>query len=82
MKIKLYGADRCHKTQYYIQFLKNRKLTFDFLDVEKNEQFAQELRNLYENKRLNFPTITIGSKKLRNPSDKELIKWLNKLKTS
>lgn len=82
MKIKLYGADRCHKTQYYMQFLKNRKLTFDFLDVEKNEQFAQELRNLYENKRLNFPTITIGSKKLRNPSDKELIKWLNKLKTS
>lgn len=78
MKIKLYGANRCHKTQYYIQFLKDRNLNFDFLDVEKNEQFAQELRNLYENKKLNFPTITINNKKLRNPTDKELIKWLEK----
>ena len=77
MKIKLYGANRCHKTQYYIQFLKDRNLNFDFLDVEKNEQFAQELRNLYENKKLNFPTITINNK-LRNPTDKELIKWLEK----
>ncbi|CAL2102872.1 hypothetical protein T190130A13A_20660 [Tenacibaculum sp. 190130A14a] len=63
-----------------MQFLKDRNLKFDFLDVEKNELFAQELRNLYENKRLNFPTITIGKKKLRNPTDKELIKWLEKLK--
>ena len=78
MKIKLYGTNRCHKTQYYIQFLKDRNLNFDFLDVEKNEQFAQELRNLYENKKLNFPTITINNKKLRNPTDKELIKWLEK----
>lgn len=78
-KIKLYGAERCHKTQYYMQFLKNRNLDFDFLDVEKNEQFAQELRSLYENNKLNFPTITIGKKKLRNPTDKELIKWLEKL---
>lgn len=78
MKIKLYGANRCHKTQYYIQFLKDLNLNFDFLDVEKNEQFAQELRNLYENKKLNFPTITINNKKLRNPTDKELIKWLEK----
>ena len=78
MKIKLYGANRCHKTQYYIQFLKDLNLNFDFLDVEKNEHFAQELRNLYENKKLNFPTITINNKKLRNPTDKELIKWLEK----
>jgi len=34
---------------------------------------------LYENKKLNFPAITILNKKLRNPSDKELQKQIDKL---
>ena len=75
----LYGAERCHKTQYYKSLLETRNLDYAFLDVEQYEDFAQELRNLYENRRLNFPTITIGNKKLRNPSEKELQKWLDKL---
>ncbi|WP_299111678.1 glutaredoxin family protein [uncultured Winogradskyella sp.] len=79
-KIKLYGAQRCHKTQYYQVFFNEKGLTFSFLDVEKYANYAEELRQLYENRKLNFPTILIGSKKLRNPSDKELNKWLNKLK--
>jgi mycoredoxin len=79
MKIKLFGAERCHKTQYYITFLKTRNLDYAFLDVEQNENFAEELRNLYENKKLNFPTITINNKKLINPSDKDLQKWIDKL---
>jgi predicted GNAT family acetyltransferase len=54
-------------------------LDYVFLDVEENEDFSEELRNLYENRKLNFPTITIGEKKLRNPSDKDLIKWIDKL---
>ena len=76
--IKLYGAQRCHKTQSYQTFLETRNLNYAFLDVEKNENFAKELRNLYENRRLNFPTVTIGKKKLRNPSDRDLEKWLKK----
>ena len=76
--IKLYGAERCHKTQYYRQFLERLGLDYRFLDVEANLDFAEELRNQYQNKRLNFPTLTIGQKKLRNPSDRELLKWLNK----
>ncbi|WP_299160227.1 glutaredoxin family protein [uncultured Tenacibaculum sp.] len=78
--IKLFGAQRCHKTQYYQNHLKARNISYAFLDVEKNELFAEELRNLYENRKLNFPTITIGKKRLRNPTDKELNKWLEKLK--
>lgn len=78
MVIKLYGADRCHKTQHYLRLLKEHQLDFVFLDVEKNEDYANELRSLYANGRLNFPTITIDSKKLRNPSDKELFKWISK----
>ena len=79
-EIKLYGTERCHKTKHYQVFLEDNKLEYTFLDVEENEFFAQELRGLYKNGKLNFPTITIGTKKLRNPSDKELIKWLVKLK--
>ena len=77
--IKLYGADRCHKTQFYINFLNETKLPYEFLDVEINEDHAEKLRGLYTNRKLNFPTITIGSKKLRNPKSEELKKWLSKL---
>lgn len=77
--IKLYGAERCHKTQYYKTFFVTRNLDYVFLDVEANLSFAEELRSLYVNRKLNFPTITIGEKKLRNPSDKDLIKWIAKL---
>jgi len=77
--VTLYGAKRCHKTQYYKSLIETRNLDYEFLDVEQYENFAQELRNLCENRKLNFPTITIGNKKLRNPSEKELQKWLDKL---
>ncbi|MBL4605665.1 MAG: glutaredoxin family protein [Flavobacteriaceae bacterium] len=80
MTIKLYGADSCHKTQHYLRLLKEYQLDFVFLDVEKDEGNANELRNLYTTGKLNFPTITIDSKKLRNPSDAELLKWIKRLK--
>ena len=79
-EIKLYGTERCYKTQYYKTFLNEKGLDYSFFDVEENEKYGQELRNLYANKKLNFPTITIGKKKLRNPSDMYLNKWLTKLK--
>lgn len=77
--IKLYGADGCHKTNYYKLVLDEIALPYEFLDVEANEEHAQELRGLYENGKLNFPTITIGKKKLRNPYKEDIIKWMNKL---
>ncbi|QXP72759.1 glutaredoxin family protein [Tenacibaculum sp. AHE15PA] len=80
MLIKLYGAERCHKTQHYKTFFKTRNISYAFFDVELNEIFAEELKNLYESRKLNFPTITIDKKRLRNPTDKELNKWIEKLK--
>ncbi len=77
--IKLYGAERCHKSQYYKNYFEDLNLNYEFLDVELNEENADELRSLYENRKLNFPTITIGEKKLRNPSDTDLKKWIEKL---
>ena len=78
-QIKLYGANRCHKTQYYKQYFEDLNLKYLFLDVELNKAFAEELRSLYENRKLNFPTIIIREKKLRNPSDSDLNKWIEKL---
>jgi len=77
--IKLYGAKGCHKTHYYQILLDKTDLPYQFLDVELNKDHAEELRGLYENRKLNFPTITIGKKKLRNPYKEELHKWINKL---
>ena len=77
--IKLFGTESCHKTQYYKTFLEARNLNYAFSDVKKDAFYAQELRNLYENRKLNFPTITINDKKLRNPSDKDLQKWIDKI---
>ncbi|WP_321251556.1 N-acetyltransferase [Psychroserpens sp.] len=78
-KIKLYGAEGCHKTNYYKLILDKTSLPWEFLDVEVNKDYAEELRGLYENRKLNFPTITIGKKKLRNPYKEDIEKWLNKL---
>ena len=76
--IKLYGAARCHKTHYYQLLLDDMGLDFEFLDVELDEVHAEALRKLYENRKLHFPTLMIGKKKLRNPSKEVLIKWLDK----
>jgi arsenate reductase-like glutaredoxin family protein len=78
-KIKLYGIETCHKTQYYKGLLDKTELTYQFLDVAQNASHAEELRGLYEDNNLNFPTITIGRKKLRNPQKPELELWLDKL---
>ncbi len=78
-EIKLYGENGCHKTHYYQLVLDEIGLPYKFLDVVENEDHAEELRGLYENGKLNFPTITIGKKKLRNPYKEDIIKWMNKL---
>ncbi len=72
----LYGAQRCHKTKYYKQFIQNLGLDLVFKDVEENKSHEEELRNLYNNGKLNFPTFLIKGKKLRNPSEKDLLKHL------
>ncbi len=59
-------------------FLKKNNLDFVFYDVEKEEAAALELRSLYTTGKLNFPTILIKDKKLRNPRISDLKKWLIK----
>ena len=66
-EIKIYGAERCHKTRYYKNYFTTIGLAYYFLDVEQNELYAEDLRKLYKTRQLNFPNITIGEKRLRNP---------------
>lgn len=77
-EVILYGSKNCHKTVHYQEFLMNKKVDFDFYDVVQNQERAKELRSLYKSGKLNFPTLLIKGKKLRNPQDEELEKWLIK----
>lgn len=79
-EIKLYNAQRCHKTRFYQSFLERKNREHLFFDVEQNENYAEELRALYPNRQLHFPTLIVGNKKLRNPTEKDLNKWIDKLK--
>jgi glutaredoxin len=79
VEIILYGAERCHKTQYYKTYLDVHTINYKLLDVEENTEYDEKLRSLYKSGKRNFPTITIGNKKLRNPSLEKLNKWLDKL---
>ena len=76
--VMLYGSAGCHKTIYYQEYLSERGVDYTFKDVLKEEENATELRGLYASGKLNFPTLMVHGKKLRNPSDKELNKWLEK----
>ncbi len=78
MKITLYGSEKCHKTQFYLAYFADKLIDVEFKDVLKFETFGQELRALYVNGKLNFPTLLINGKKLRNPRVQEIEKWLSK----
>lgn len=77
-RITVYGAERCHKTVFYLNYLDERGYEYDFYDVEENEDYAKALCNLYESRKLNFPTLIVNGKKLRNPRTYEVDKWLAK----
>jgi predicted GNAT family acetyltransferase len=47
--------------------------------VENDEENARELQSLYQSSKLKYPTLRIGTKRLRNPSIKNLEKWLDKM---
>ena len=76
MGIKLFGHKDCHKTKIYQSYLKEKGIEFDFLDVHEDDAAADELRSLYTTGKLNFPTILVGTKKLRNPKFKDLDNYL------
>ena len=70
--VKLYGSKDCKKSRLYQDALTERKIDYVFLDVEANQDAASELRLLYSDGSLKFPTLLIGTLRLRNPSLRDL----------
>ena len=74
--VRLYGAKRCVKSRLYEAALIERGVPYTFFDVEINDEAANELRLLYADRDLQYPTFLIGGKRVRNPSLRELDRTL------
>jgi len=74
--ITLFGTEDCHKTQFYSSWFSENHIPFTFLDIHKDKTASLWLSSLYTTRKKHFPTILIGSKRLRNPSITDLKKWL------
>ncbi len=74
--VRLYGAKRCVKSRLYEEALNARGVSYTFLDVENDEAAANELRLLYADRDLKYPTFLIAGKRVRNPSMRELDRTL------
>lgn len=74
--VKLYGSGDCHKTLVYKRHLESLGVTFEFLDVHLDAQAAEDLSNSNADRRLSYPMMVVGGRRLRNPPlaklDKEL----------
>ena len=78
LNVKLYGAKRCEKSRLYEDALMARCVPYIFFDVETNEEAANELRQLYTDRELKYPTLLIDGKRVRNPSMPELDRKLTR----
>ncbi len=74
--IKLFGIANCHKTQFYKQRLMDDNIPFDFYDIEENPMHKELLSFYYSKGQTHFPTLVIGDKILRNPTDKAIQKQI------
>lgn len=70
--VKLFGSAHCGKSRYYENALKEREVDYNFLDVEAKADAASELRQLYTDGDLKYPSLLIGTTLLRNPSLRDL----------
>lgn len=70
--VRVYGAKRCHKSRFYEEALANHSVAYVLRDVETDDEAARELRLLYPNGALKFPTLLINGKRVRNPRLREL----------
>lgn len=74
--VEFYGSDDCYKTRAYRQRLETLGVPYRFLDVKHDPDAADRLRALYADKRLKYPTVVVGGRRLRNPTQTDLDKEL------
>ena len=70
--VRVYGTKRCHKSRFYEDALAEREVDYCLRDVEADPDAAEELKLLFPNGALNFPTLLIQGKRVRNPSERDL----------
>jgi thioredoxin reductase (NADPH) len=70
-QLKLYGADWCPKSANLRNYLQSIWVEFEDFNVETDREAENTVRKLY-NGDLKFPTVTYGSKFVKNPSIKAL----------
>ncbi len=74
-KLKLYGTNWCTKSANLRNYLQSIWMEFEDYNVETQPEADITVRALYDGQ-LKFPTVTYGEHFLKNPSIKELDKFL------
>lgn len=74
-RIELYGADWCLKSSNLRNYMQSQWIEFDDFNVETDKDAEERVRKFYDGK-LKFPTVVIDGKHIKNPSLKELDKFL------
>ena len=70
-EIKVYGADWCSKTTRTLEFLRERDIPHEYIDVEKDPEASEWVKQQNHGKEMK-PTVDIGGEVLSEPSNTEL----------
>jgi glutaredoxin len=70
-KVKIYGADWCEDTQHALRHLDRLGVSYDYINIEQNEEAARWVREHNDGKERK-PTIEVNGRVLSVPSDEEL----------
>ena len=70
-KVKVYGADWCGDSKRTLEQLDSLGVAYDYIDIEKDEQAAQWVREQNDGKERK-PTVKLGEQILSTPSNQEL----------
>ena len=69
--IQLYGADWCPDCRRAKSYLKENNISYEFIDVDLDEQATKKVESINNGKRI-IPTIIINGKSYTNPSNDRL----------
>lgn len=71
--VSIYGSKTCGDTTRAMRILQDRDIAFEFKDVDLSPELNEYIANLNNGTR-KMPTIQIDNEILINPSDRELVK--------
>lgn len=75
-RVQLYGADWCPDCVRAKSFLKNNRINFQFIDVDKHEWATKKVEKINKGKRI-IPTILIDNVPYTNPDNSTLTTLLS-----